>query len=225
MLVYLIRDSFEAVQHDSMDLSELERDLFSKVQTIDYYTTVLKISGLEHMPVGFYYFGEFMDDPSTIGNPVAMQRFYADTNVYLFWSYGNAADIMGEKVTELAISVVNRMGGTVEKIVLQRRFKYFPHVNSQGIANMFFHISLVYILKSLCVLIKFNLVADMKDGFYEKMETELQGQQNTYYVGGIVAFELTERNSSYAMSLVRKHFTEDMSMPKFPYVKVKKLNV
>ncbi|XP_063937135.1 uncharacterized protein LOC135147742 [Daucus carota subsp. sativus] len=179
------------VQHDSMDLSELERDLFSKVQTIDYYTTVLKISGLEHMPVGFYYFGEFMDDPSTIGNPVAMQRFYADTNVYLFWSYGNAADIMGEKVTELAISVVNRMGGTVEKIVLQRRFKYFPHVNSQ----------------------------DMKDGFYEKMETELQGQQNTYYVGGIVAFELTERNSSYAMSLVRKHFTEDMSMPKFPYVK------
>lgn len=69
----------------------------------------------------------------------------------------------------------------------------------------------------------FNLVADMKDGFYEKMETELQGQQNTYYVGGIVAFELTERNSSYAMSLVRKHFADDISVPKFPYVKVKRL--
>ncbi|KAL8122202.1 hypothetical protein AgCh_018810 [Apium graveolens] len=178
-------------QHDSMDFSKLERDLFSKVQTIDYYTTVLKLSGLEHVPVGFYYFGEFMDDPSTIGNPVAMQRYYADSDVYLFWSYGNAADIMGEKVTELAISAVNRMGGTVKKIVLQRRFKYFPHVNSQ----------------------------DMKDGFYEKMETELQGQQNTYYVGGIVAFELTERNSSYAMNLVRKHFADDISLPKFPYVK------
>lgn len=135
------------IQHDSMDFSELERNLFSKVQTIDYYTTVLKISGLEHLPVGFYYFGEFMDDPSTIGNPVAMQRYYADTDVYLFWSYGNAADIMGEKVTELAISAVNRMGGRVEKIVLQRRFKYFPHVNSQGTANMFGHITIVYNLE------------------------------------------------------------------------------
>lgn len=125
------------MQNELMDLSMLEKDLFSKVQSIDYYTTVLKIKGLEHVPVGFYYFGEFMDDPSTIGNPVAMQRFYADTNILLFWSYGNAADIKGERVTELAISAVKRMGGTVEKIVLQRRFKYFPHVNSQGTVNMF----------------------------------------------------------------------------------------
>lgn len=120
-----------------MELSELEKDLFSKVLTIDYYTTVLKIKGLEHVPVGFFYFGEFMDDPSTIGNPVAMQRFYGDTNIFLFWSYGNAADVKGARVTELAISAVNRMGGTIEEIVLQRRFKYFPHVNSQGTVNLF----------------------------------------------------------------------------------------
>lgn len=60
----------------------------------------------------------------------------------------------------------------------------------------------------------------MKNGFYEKMESELQGQQNTYYVGGLVAFELTERNSSYAMNLVCKHFANDSPLPKFPYVKV-----
>ncbi|KAA8528119.1 hypothetical protein F0562_035012 [Nyssa sinensis] len=178
-------------ENEVMDLSELEKELFSKVQTIDYYTTVLKIKGLEHMPLGFYYFGEFMDDPSTIGNPVAMQRFYADTDIFLFWSYGNSADIKGPRVTELAIDAVKRMGGEVEKIVLQRRFKYFPHVNSQ----------------------------DMKEGFYEKVETQLQGLQNTYYVGGLMAFELTERNSSYAMALVCKHFANDSSVPLFPYVK------
>ena len=61
----------------------------------------------------------------------------------------------------------------------------------------------------------------MKDGFYDKMENELQGQQNTYYVGGLVAFELTERNSTYAMSLIRKHFANDNPVPNFPYVKVK----
>ncbi|KAL3519203.1 hypothetical protein ACH5RR_021792 [Cinchona calisaya] len=178
-------------QNKVMDFTENEKELFSKVQTIDYYTTVLKIKGLEDMPVGFYYFGEFMDDPATIGNPVAMQRFYADTDIFLFWSYGNSETIKGPTVTQLAIDAVKRMGGEVQKVVLQRRFKYFPHVKSQ----------------------------DMKDGFYDRLETELQGQNNTYYVGGLMAFELTERNSSYAMALVRKHFSSSDPLPRFPYVK------
>ncbi|KAI3449916.1 hypothetical protein Pfo_006581 [Paulownia fortunei] len=178
-------------ENDIMDFTELEKELFSKVQTIDYYTTVMKIKGLEHMPVGFYYFGEFMDDPETIGNPVAMQRFYSDTDIFLFWSYGNSAEIKGPEVMQLAIDAVKRMGGEVERIVLQRRFKYFPHVESQ----------------------------DIKDGFYDKVETKLQGQQNTYYIGGLMAFELTERNSSYAMALVRRHFACDDPLPRFPYVK------
>lgn len=115
-----------------MDMNELEKKLFSKVQTIDYYTTVLKIKGLEHIPVGFYYFEEFMDDPATIGHPVAMQRFYNNTDVFLFWSYGNSVDIKGPTVTELAINTAKNMGGEIEEVVLQRRFKYFPHVSSQG---------------------------------------------------------------------------------------------
>ncbi|KAM0013818.1 hypothetical protein Hdeb2414_s0041g00738971 [Helianthus debilis subsp. tardiflorus] len=118
-----------------MDLSHLEKELFSKVETIDYYTTVLKIDGLDHIPVGFYYFEEFMDDPNTIGNPVAMQRFYSDTNIFLFWSYGNSVDIVGETVVQLAVDAVTHMGGKVKKVILQRRFKYFPHVNSQGMLN------------------------------------------------------------------------------------------
>ncbi|MBA0745067.1 hypothetical protein Gogos_007658 [Gossypium gossypioides] len=175
----------------AMDLNDLEKELFSKVMTIDYYTTVLKIKGLEDMPVGFYYFGEYMDDPASIGHPVAMQRFYADSDIFLFWSYGNSLDIQGSTVCELAIKAVEPMGGQVEQVVLQRRFKYFPHVSSQ----------------------------DMKNGFYERLESELQGKRNTYYVGGLMAFELTERNSSYAMALICKHFANNKSTPVFPYVK------
>ncbi|CAI9106622.1 OLC1v1005818C1 [Oldenlandia corymbosa var. corymbosa] len=174
-----------------MDFSEKENELFGKVQTIDYYTTVLKIKGFEHMPMGFYYFGEFMDDPATIGNPVAMQRFYGDTDIFLFWSYGNSDTIKGATVTQLATDAVTRMGGQVLKVVLQRRFKYFPHVKSE----------------------------EMKEGFYDRLENEIQGQQNTYYVGGLMAFELTERNSSYAMALVRKRFAHSDPLPSFPYVK------
>ncbi|KAH6756783.1 hypothetical protein C2S53_020927, partial [Perilla frutescens var. hirtella] len=178
-------------RHDIMDFSELEKELFSKVQTIDYYTTVMRIKGFEHLPVGFYYFGEFMDDPQTIGNPVAMQRFYSDTDVFLFWSYGNSAEIKGQEVTQLALDAVKRMGGEVSSVVLQRRFNYFPHVETQ----------------------------DMKQGFYDRIEKELQGELNTYYVGGLMAFELTERNSSYAMALVGRHFACDDPLPRFPYVK------
>lgn len=127
-----------------LDLSDTEKELFSKVQTIDYYTTVLKIKGLEHLPAGFYYFWEFMEDPATIGNPVAMQRFYADTDIFLFWSYGNSSTVKGATVTELAVDAVKRIGGEVQKVILQRRFKYFPHVNSEGMLFIYIYIYLRY---------------------------------------------------------------------------------
>ncbi|CAL0304185.1 unnamed protein product [Lupinus luteus] len=117
-----------------LDASDLEKDLFSKVETNDYYTTVLKSKRLDHLPVGFYYFSEYMEDPSTIGYPVALQKFYADSNIFLLWSYGNGTDIMGPTVMELAIKTVEAMGGEVENFILQRRFKYFPHVGSRGIS-------------------------------------------------------------------------------------------
>jgi len=134
-----------------MDASDLEKELFSKVETNDYYTTVLKINGLEHLPVGFYYFSEYMEDPSTIGHPVAMQKFYAGTNIFLFWSYGNSVDIKGPAVMELAIKTIEAMGGEVEKVVLQRRFMYFPHVSSQGICliDLFFESPILFAMKEL----------------------------------------------------------------------------
>ncbi|CAO2184500.1 unnamed protein product [Urochloa humidicola] len=178
-------------ENEVVELNDLERELFSKVQTIDYYTTVVKIEGFEHMPKGFYYFGEYMEDPTTLGHPVAMQRFFADTNIFLFWSYGNSADIKGSYVAKCVTDVVTSMGGTVQKVLLQRRFKYFPHVSSE----------------------------DMKNGFYERVESHLQGFQNTYYVGGLLAFELTERNALYSISAVCKHFAIDSELPTIPYVK------
>lgn len=115
-----------------MEMGDVEKELFSKVQTIDYYTTVLKIKGIEHMPMGFYYFDEYISNPATIGHPVAMQRFFADTDIFLFWSYGNSVNITGPTVTKLAIDAAKLIGGEVKEVVLQRRFKYFPHVGSQG---------------------------------------------------------------------------------------------
>ncbi|KAJ0965065.1 hypothetical protein J5N97_026203 [Dioscorea zingiberensis] len=42
---------------------------------------------------------------------------------------------------------------------------------------------------------------DMKSGYYEKLERELQGSQEYLLCWGLMAFELTERNSSYAIAM------------------------
>lgn len=65
-----------------------------------------------------------------------------------------------------------------------------------------------------------SCIADMKNGFYERLESQLQGFQNTYYVGGLLAFELTERNASYSIVAICKHFAIDGEQPMTPYVKV-----
>ncbi|KAM1175515.1 hypothetical protein ACFX15_027411 [Malus domestica] len=76
------------------------------------------------MPIGFFYFEEYMSNPATIGNPVAMQKFYADTDILLFWSYGNSVDITGPTVTELAIDAAKLIGAEVMEVVLQRRLVF-----------------------------------------------------------------------------------------------------
>ncbi|KAJ0965102.1 hypothetical protein J5N97_026240 [Dioscorea zingiberensis] len=159
--IYRESETVAGLESEVLEMNDLEKELFSMVQTIDYYTTVLKIYGLEHLPVGFYYFAEFLEDPATIGHPVAMQKFYEDTDVFLF-------------------------------LVL---WELWGHQRCSSDKEY------------------------MKNGYYEKLERELQGSQNTYYVGGLMAFELTERNSSYAIAMVQKHFTTDNVMPIFPYVK------
>ncbi|KAG6555213.1 hypothetical protein Mapa_003253 [Marchantia paleacea] len=158
-----------------LDYSAKELEVFSKVEIVDYYTTVLKISGFENFPPRFYY-PDYASDPSTVGRFVTMQKFHADTNVFLFWSYGSA-EVDQNRVTELLFEDVQKMGGHVEALVLQRKFRYFPHVSSR----------------------------DMRLGFYDKLEG-LQGENNTYYVGALMAFELTERNSSYSINLMAKRF-------------------
>ncbi|KAJ8565199.1 hypothetical protein K7X08_007775 [Anisodus acutangulus] len=62
-------------------------------------------------------------------------------------------------------------------------------------------------------------IGDMKEGFYDKIENQLHGQQNSYYVGELMAFELTERNSSYSMALISKHFATTDLQPGFPNIK------
>lgn len=45
----------------------------------------------------------------------------------------------------------------------------------------------------------------MQAGFYDRLEA-LQGQRKTFYVGGLLNFELVETIVEYSKSLVEKNF-------------------
>ena len=53
-------------------------------------------------------------------------------------------------------------------------------------------------------------------GIRSKVEIELQGMRDIYYVGDPMPFELTQRNASYVVALVCKHFANDNPSPTFP---------
>jgi hypothetical protein len=102
---------FHELDHTStheLDHTDEELRLFSKVQTIEYYTFAITISGLD-LPAGFY-FPEGATDSTSMGHIVAFQRFFEDTNVYLIWSYGNA-QCDQRRVTESMYDDIQRMGG------------------------------------------------------------------------------------------------------------------
>ncbi|OWM69263.1 hypothetical protein CDL15_Pgr025450 [Punica granatum] len=66
---------------------------------------------------------------SSSGQSYCDERFHADTTVF---PYGNSANVAGPVVKELAIKGVKSMGGEVERVVLQRQFKYLPHAGPEG---------------------------------------------------------------------------------------------
>ncbi|MBV8083471.1 MAG: FAD-dependent oxidoreductase [Chloroflexi bacterium] len=157
-----------------VDLDSEERDLFGRIRTIDYYTTFATVSGLPRH--GFYLVKQHIEDSATAGHATIFHHRYDDTDVYIFYSYGGPG-VTPADVQRGVFEDVERMGGKVEMIHAQKRWAYFPHVNS----------------------------ADLEAGFYERLDAH-QGQNATYYVGGLLAYELVETIIRQARDLVGLHF-------------------
>jgi hypothetical protein len=86
--------------------------------------------------------------------------------------------ITPDQITATLAADVAGQGGTFGGLLLRQEWdNYFPHVSVQS----------------------------MQSGFYDQMEA-LQGQNNTYYVGGTLSFETVEHSARYAQTLVQAHF-------------------
>ena len=74
---------------------------------------------------------------------------------------------------------VQRLGGTIDEGAWQTfdQWPYFQHYR----------------------------VEEIKNGYYDRLE-EQQGKNNTYYVGGLMNFELVNHIALYSKHIVHTHF-------------------
>ena len=81
-------------------------------------------------------------------------------------------------ITGVLAADVAEQGGTFGNVLVRKEWEdYFPHVSSET----------------------------AKSGFYDKVEL-MQGDNNTFYVGGTLSFETVEHSARYAKQLVLTHF-------------------
>jgi hypothetical protein len=164
-------------------LSEEETRLFGQVITDPYCMISLKIR-LPNLPPDF----AMATIPlPPIGTPWAITRQAAESDLIQFYARLPAEreltrESVHRQVLEAVRHLIARFGGEVSQIDddLWHSFDcwpYFMHVDARAIAA----------------------------GFYDRLEA-LQGTQGTYYVGGLLDFELVERTVRYSKQLVNDRF-------------------
>ena len=164
-----------------LDATLEEREVFGNIRYLDYYTTVTRTRSLPER--GFYILRENTDDPARVGHSVAVHHRYPGSDVALFYAYGDET-IDGREVERRLRDDVAALGATLDEVITQRRWKYFPHFDSEAV----------------------------EAGFHGRLEA-LQGVNDTYYCGSLLNFELLECNVSYVESLVAKHFSAPDARP------------
>lgn len=113
-----------------------------------------------------------------MGRPWAFTQQYADSELVQFYTRVDRPQDTHAAVIAAIGNYVNALGATLpERYFTYDEWNYFPHVN----------------------------VHEFRDGFYDRLEA-LQGRLNTYYCGGIAAFELVETVVQYSRHVVESDF-------------------
>lgn len=126
-----------------------------------------------------FFAATFMVPETDDYQPFVITRQYKEVNllsIYTRAEYGKVID----KEAILANNkefIMKACGIDIGSYFTFSEFPYFPHVSS----------------------------TDMQEGFYDDFD-RIQGANNTFYVGGLMNFELVETIMNYSKHLVRQHF-------------------
>ncbi len=154
---------------DFLDASAEERRLFGAVRWLDVWQAPMRAEGLLDAVL--------LDDNqsfSRVGRPMILFRYGPGADAYYVFGYATPSITDAEIVASVAADV-SAAGGRILQEPTIKRWKYFPHFSSAGIAAG--HLSAL---------------------------AALQGQRNTHYVGELVANIGVESVSSHARRLVER---------------------
>lgn len=184
----------ENVLQEFLDLSDLERELFAKVQTYSFCQISChcvdeagKDFKLEKPVVCVFPF-----DRETIGKPWAVVQYWGDESpmlqLYSRISLEDDIEVDHEDVIRAAKKLLARMKARVAgdldpaeaRWTFYTRWPYFGHVSAE----------------------------EMSKGFFWDLE-RLQGESHTYYAGGVTNFELIEPIVQYSKNLIETHFARE----------------
>jgi len=116
-----------------LDSTEDERNLFSKIQYVDYVTIACTVEGIAdgdgYVPSNF--------TPERAGHPVFWHHRHPDAKVYTFYALAEREQSDAD-LTRHMTDLIKMMGGTVRSVHSVTHWKYFPHVSSETMKDGFF---------------------------------------------------------------------------------------
>jgi len=160
-----------------MELSPTEQRLFGALVAHDFFTIVGPAEGL-----GYGLYSAVVKDGvfslPGLGEPLFMGRLYEDSPVLNVYAQA-APGVTGDQVLDTVLPALADMKITMRRqdVVTVRHWRYFPHAPSAAI----------------------------EAGFYRDLEA-MQGQNATWYVGSIGAFECVEDAMGYGIEVAEKDF-------------------
>ncbi len=157
-----------------LDADENEKEIFSRVNHYRFQVTMF--SGNIPLKSDALYF-----DPSILaehrGFPGALSQLHNDRSLYTAYQVldsGSTAEGLRRQLYRMA----DMLGGTIDNIILSKKYKYFPHFLENDLSRL---------------------------RPYERLE-EMQGRYSTYFIGGLYNFEGTEQTAEWAEHIINKNF-------------------
>jgi predicted NAD/FAD-dependent oxidoreductase len=111
------------------------------------------------------------------GATCLLARGWSSPDATVAYAYGVAGESPSVEVTAQLGQTIGKLGGSLLAVEQHIAWRYFPHVGPELMAT----------------------------GYFDRLEA-LQGERNTYFVGGLLSFETVEDVVAYSKRLVERFF-------------------
>ena len=169
--VIITTNPYDTVKY--LDSDNLEKRILSSFKNYRFVSSFVKASNLP--AINTIMIKEFTTIDK-MGGVVALDRPYLDTDMAITYQIVPWEKPQGFIDEHLRKGIEN-VGGSLDTLVDQRNWNYFPHLDPDVAAT----------------------------GLFDSLEA-LQGQKGTFYAGGALSMETVGHVTEYVGALVSKHF-------------------